>query len=92
MIPVRSGSEDAFVELFIRLGIFGHAARIEAFRGGELLRPHDEGEAFVVHARWSGRDGYQAWLDAPIRAELNEAIGRYVDGEVTGRLYDEFGA
>lgn len=92
MIPVRSGSEDAFVETFIRLGVFGHAAQIEAFDGGELLRPHEQGEPFVVHARWTGRAGYQAWLDAPIRAELNEELGRYLDGEVTGRVYDEAGA
>jgi heme-degrading monooxygenase HmoA len=92
MIPVRSGAEDAFVETFVRLGVFGHAAQIEAFCGGELLRPHEAGEAFVVHARWSDREGYQAWLDAPIRAKLNEEIGRFVDGELTGRLYDEAGA
>ena len=28
-----------------------------------------------MHARWESPEGYQAWLDAPVRAELTEAIG-----------------
>ena len=58
--------------------------RFPAFRGGELLRPLEEGEAFVVHARWESPAGYQAWLDAPIRAELNardRAVRRRPDDE-----------
>lgn len=69
--------------------MLGHAARIPAFRGGALLRPRAAGGAFVVHARWDGPDGYQAWLDAPIRAELNEGLAPFVAGEMTGSVYDE---
>jgi heme-degrading monooxygenase HmoA len=69
--------------------VLGHAARIPAFRGGTLLRPQAPGDAFVVHARWDGPEGYQAWLDAPIRAELNEGLAPYVEGTMSGRLYDE---
>ncbi len=92
MIPVRSGAEDAFVEAFIRLDVFGHAAEIPGFRGGELLRPQEVGEPFAVHARWEGQEGYQAWLDAPIRAELNAQIGQYVAGAMSGRLYEQAAA
>lgn len=90
-IPVRSGAEDDFVAMFARLDVFGHAAAIPAFRGGALLRPQDAGEDFVVHARWDGPSGYQAWLDAPIRAELNEQIGTFLSGSMSGLLYDEVG-
>lgn len=88
-IPVRPGAEDAFVEAFFRLDVFGHAAQIPAFRGGELLRPRGAGEGFVVHARWDGPEGYQTWLEAPVRSRLTEEIGPYVAGPMTGRLYDE---
>jgi heme-degrading monooxygenase HmoA len=86
-IPVRPGDEDAFVAAFLRLDVLGHAAKIPAYRGGELLRPLEKGQEFVVHARWESPDGYQAWLDAPIRSELTAAIDRFVVGQVTGRLY-----
>lgn len=88
-IPVRSGAEDEFVAAFAELDVLGHAARIPAFRGGALLRPQAGGDAFVVHARWDGPDGYQAWLDAPIRAELNEGLAPFVAGTMSGALYDE---
>lgn len=90
-IPVRSGAEDDFVSTFEALDVLGHAARIPAFRGGALLRPRESGEAFVVHASWDGSDGYQAWLDAPIRAELNESLAPFLAGAMSGRLYDEVG-
>lgn len=90
-IPVRSGVEDDFVSTFEALDVLGHAARIPAFRSGVLLRPREAGEAFIVHARWEGSDGYQAWLDAPIRAELNEALAPFLAGATSGCLYDEVG-
>ncbi len=89
-IPVRAGEEGAFFEAFVRLDVFGHAAKIAGFRGGELLRPLEDGDAFVVHARWESPEGYQAWLDAPVRARLNEEIGPYLDGLTSGRLYTGF--
>jgi heme-degrading monooxygenase HmoA len=89
-IPVRAGEEDAFLAAFARLDVFGHAAQIPGFRGGELLRPLEDGQDFVVHARWESPEGYQAWLDAPVRAQLNGAIGAYVDGPMSGRLYTGF--
>lgn len=89
-IPVRPGEETAFLAAFVRLDVFGHAAQIPGFRGGELLRPLEDGHEFVVHARWDSPEGYQAWLDAPVRAELNGEIGPFVDGEMSGRLYTGF--
>ncbi len=86
-IPVRAADEDAFVDAFQRLDVLGHAAKIPAFRGGELLRPLEEGHDFVVHARWEGTNGYQAWLDAPVRAELTRQIEPFVAGPMTSRLY-----
>ncbi len=88
-IPIDAADEDAFVDAFLRLDVFGHAARIPAFRGGELLRPREPGSGFVVHARWETPEGYQAWLDAPVRAELNEAMASLVAGPMTSALYDE---
>ncbi len=88
-IPVHPGKEDAFVEAFHRLDVFGHASQVPAFRGGHLLRPHDGSGEFVVHAVWDGPEGYQAWLDAPVRAELAAQIGDLVAGEMSGRLYDD---
>ena len=88
-IAVRPGEEDAFVEAFFRLDVLGHAATIPAFRGGELLRPHEPADGFVVHARWDSPEGYQAWLDAPVRAGLNRELARLVAGPMTARLYDE---
>jgi heme-degrading monooxygenase HmoA len=88
-IPVRPGEADAFVEAFHRLDVFGHAATIPAFRGGELLRPREGEDEFVVHARWESPEGYQAWLDAPVRAELTAEIDALVAGPMTSRLYDE---
>lgn len=88
-IPVHSGAEDAFVAAFAELDVLGHAAQIPAFRGGALLRAREAGEPFVVHARWDGPEGYQAWLDTPIRAELNEAIAPFVADAMTGHVYDE---
>jgi heme-degrading monooxygenase HmoA len=89
-IPVRAGSEDAFVETFHRLGVFAHAGGIQGFGGGELLRPH-EGSTFVVHARWASAAGYQAWLDAPVRATLNAELAAHVDGPMTSALYEGAG-
>lgn len=88
-IPVRDGAEEAFVEAFNRLDVFAHAAQVPGFQGGELLRPQDGGSVFVVHARWASPAGYQAWLDAPVRATLNAEIGEHVGGPMTGALYDE---
>ena len=88
-IPIDAADEDAFVDAFFRLDVFGHAARIPAFRGGELLRPREPGSGFVVHARWETPEGYQAWLDAPVRAELTEAVAGLVAGPMTSALYDE---
>ena len=90
-IPVRPGDEDAFLAAFLRLDVFGHAAQIPAFRGGELLRPVEEGHEFVVHALWESPDGYQAWLDAPLRAALTAEIEALVSGTMVGALYDEVG-
>jgi heme-degrading monooxygenase HmoA len=89
-IPVRPGDEDAFLAAFLRLDVFGHAAQIPAFRGGELLRPVEEGHEFVVHALWESPDGYQAWLDAPVRSELTAEIEPFVAGPMPARLYAEF--
>jgi heme-degrading monooxygenase HmoA len=89
-IPVRAGQEAAFLDAFVRLDVFGHAARIPGFGGGELLRPVEDGDDFVVHARWETPEGYQAWLDAPVRAQLVGEIGPYVEGPMTGRLYTAF--
>jgi heme-degrading monooxygenase HmoA len=86
-IPVRAGEEAAFLAAFVRLDVFGHAARIPGFGGGELLRPVEAGHAFVVHARWETPEGYQAWLDAPVRAQLSSDLEPYVDGVMSGRLY-----
>jgi heme-degrading monooxygenase HmoA len=86
-IPVRPGDEDAFVAAFLRLDVLGHAAEIPAFRGGELLRPLEKGQEFVVHARWDSPEGYQAWLDAPIRSELTAGIDPFVASPMTSRLY-----
>ena len=88
-IPVKPGKEDAFVATFHRLDVFGHAAQVPAFRGGHLLRPRDGSAEFVVHAEWDGPDGYQAWLDAPVRAELTAELDGLLDGEPTGRLFDD---
>lgn len=90
-IPVRDGAEEAFVDAFQRLDVFGHAAQVPEFQGGELLRPQDGGRTFVVHARWSSPDGYRAWLDAPVRATLTAEIQGLVGGEMTSALYDEIG-
>ncbi len=89
-IPVRAGAEDAFAETFARLDVLGHAAQaVPEFQGGELLRPQDGGSTFVVHARWASPAGYQAWLDAPVRATLTAEIGDLVGGQMTSVLYDE---
>jgi heme-degrading monooxygenase HmoA len=88
-IPVRTGSEEAFVDAFHRLDVFGHASQVPAFRGGELLRPQDGSSEFVVHAVWDGAEGYQAWLDAPVRANLTAEIEDLVAGPMTSRLYDD---
>jgi heme-degrading monooxygenase HmoA len=87
-IPVRAGAEDAFVDLFQRLEVLRHAAGVAGFEGGELLRPQDGG-TFVVHARWGSAAGYQAWLDAPVRATLNAELENLVDGTMTVALYEE---
>jgi heme-degrading monooxygenase HmoA len=87
-IPVRSGSEDAFVDAFHRLDVFRHAAEVPEFRGGELLRPQD-GSTFVVHARWASPAGYQAWLEAPVRATLTGEIEGLVGGEMTVQLFED---
>ena len=42
-----------------------------------------------MHARWETPEGYQAWLDAPVRAELTEAVAGLVAGPMTSALYDE---
>jgi heme-degrading monooxygenase HmoA len=86
-IPVRPGAEDAFVDAFHRLDVFGHAAQVPEFEGGELLRPQDGGSTFVVHARWASPEGYQAWLDAPVRATLTGQIEDLVGGAMTSALY-----
>ena len=88
-IPVRAPDEGAFVEAFLRLDVLGHAARLPAFRGGWLLRPRDAGEGFVVHAWWESPEGYQSWLDAPIRATLTREIEPLLAGAMRGSLYDE---
>jgi heme-degrading monooxygenase HmoA len=72
--------------------VFDHAGRIPAFRGGELLRPLTAGAPFVVVARWDEPAGYDAWLEAPIRAELQERMGPYVDGQMHGEVYEEVAA
>ena len=74
-----------------------HSASLQAHASSAQLsytrtpsvRPQAPGDAFVVHARWDGPDGYQAWLDAPIRAELNEWLAPFVAGTMSGSLYDE---
>lgn len=91
-IPVRAVDEDAFIEVFHRLDVLGHAARLPAFRGGRLLRPREAGGGFVVHAWWESPEGYQSWLDAPIRATLSQEIEPLLAGPMTGSLYDEVGA
>ena len=90
-IPVRADDEDAFVETFQRLDVLGHAARLPAFRGGQLLRPREAGKGFVVHARWESPEGYEAWLEAPVRATLTEEIEPLLAGPMTGSLYEEIG-
>src|SRR3954451_2541980 len=89
-IPVREGAADALVEAFHRLDVFGHAAQVPGFQGGELLRPQ-EGSTFVVHARWASPAGYQAWLDAPVRATLSGELDDLVAGPMTSALYDGVG-
>src|ERR1700760_2517019 len=88
-IPVRDGAVEAFVDAFHRLDVFGHAAQGPESQGGELLRPQDGGTTFVVHARWASPAGYQAWLDAPVRATLTAEIEGLVGGEMSSALYDE---
>ena len=90
-IPVRPDDEDAFIEAFHRLDVLGHAARLPAFRGGTLLRPRAAGGGFVVHARWESPEGYQAWLEAPIRAALTQEIEPLLAGPMSGGLYEEVG-
>jgi heme-degrading monooxygenase HmoA len=87
-IPVRAGAEEAFVEAFHRLDVFAHAAQVPEFEGGELLRPQ-QGSTFVVHARWASAAGYQAWLDAPVRATLTGEIDDLVGGPMTSALYED---
>jgi heme-degrading monooxygenase HmoA len=90
-IPVCPVDEEAFIEAFRRLDVLGHAARLPAFCGGTLLRPRVAGGGFVVHARWESPEGYQAWLDAPIRARLAQEIEPLLAGPMSGGLYDEIG-
>jgi len=86
-IPVKAGAEDEFAHGFNALRVFEHAGRIAGFRGGRLLRPLAPGEPFVVVAEWDAPEGYQAWLDSPVREELARAMSVLVEGEMTGALF-----
>jgi hypothetical protein len=88
-IPLRVGDEDASAHAFVRLEVPVRAAELPASRGGELLRPRQPGDDFVVRAGWDDPAGSHAWLDAAIRAGLGEEIGPLVAGPTTSRLSDE---
>jgi heme-degrading monooxygenase HmoA len=86
-IPVRPGAENDFAQRFRAQRVFEHAASIRGFRGGRLLRPLEPGGSFVVSADWDSPEAYQAWLGAPIRDQLTQAIDDLVDGAMTVALF-----
>jgi heme-degrading monooxygenase HmoA len=86
-IPVRPESLDALVASFRELGVLDHAATLEGFRGGRVLRPLREGDPVVVLAEWADASWYQAWLDHPIRETLKDKVAHLVDGEMSGGTY-----
>jgi heme-degrading monooxygenase HmoA len=86
-IPVRPGAEDEFARRFRAQRVFEHAASIPGFRGGRLLRPLEPGGSFVVSADWDSPDAYQAWLGAPIRDQLTQALDDLVAGAMTAALF-----
>ncbi|HEY1316380.1 MAG TPA: antibiotic biosynthesis monooxygenase family protein [Gaiella sp.] len=88
-LPVRAGSEDALVQAFATLEIFGHSARSGGFVGGRLLRPR-EGGPFVVIAEWESDDAYRGWLENPVRKELAAHIEPLLTGVVeAGQLFED---
>jgi heme-degrading monooxygenase HmoA len=88
-LPVRPGSEDAFVEAFATLEVFRHSERSGGFLGGRLLRPRDGGQ-FVVMAEWESDAAYRGWLAHPVREELAAQIEPLLSGEVgAGQLFED---
>src|ERR1700730_13353170 len=86
-IPVRPGAENDFARRFRAQRVFEHAASIRGLRGGRLLRPLERDRPLVVSADWDTPDAYQAWLGAPIRDQLTQAIDALLDGAVTVALF-----
>jgi heme-degrading monooxygenase HmoA len=87
-IPVRPGSEDAFVEAFARLRVFEHAGEAGGMRAARLLRPlGDDDTTFVVVAEWDSREAYQGWLENPLRERLRVEIEPLLAGEMSGGTF-----
>jgi heme-degrading monooxygenase HmoA len=88
-LPVRPGQVEELARAFSELDVFGHSKRSGGFLGGRFLRPLAEGAPVVVIAEWETPDGYQGWLDNPVRYELSERLAPLLADEVDGDLYEE---
>jgi heme-degrading monooxygenase HmoA len=87
-IPVRDGAD--LEGAFARLEIFEHSRRSGGFRRGQLLRPVERGDPYLVVAEWDDTEAYRRWLDNPVRDELSEQLEPLLAGDVaSGELYEE---
>lgn len=82
------GRGDDVVRGYGEQRIFETCAGRGGLRSARLLRPLDEGEAFVVVAEWDDAQSYRAWLADPERARVNAPLAPLLDGESRGGLYE----
>ena len=87
-LHARDGADLAAA--FAKLEIFEHSRQSGGFRRGQLLRPVERGDPYLVVAAWESAEDYQRWLDNPVRAELGAQLEPLLDGDVaSGELYEE---
>jgi len=87
-ISVRAGAD--LEGAFARLEIFEHSRQSGGFRRGQLLRPVERGDPYLVVAAWETAEDYQRWMDNPVRAELGAQLEPLLDGDVaSGELYED---
>jgi heme-degrading monooxygenase HmoA len=84
-LPGRLGE---FVAAFRRLQVLPRASRQPGFRRGQLHVRVDGGDEALVTAEWDSPEAYEAWLENPVRAEIQAELGPLLAADPQPWVYE----
>jgi heme-degrading monooxygenase HmoA len=85
---ILPGRTQDFVDEFRRLEVLQIASAQPGFLRSQLHVPLEGDGMAMVTADWETAEGYQGWLDNPVRETIGASLDPFLDEDGEGRLFE----